>query len=186
LASIKSPWAQAARHPTRTFPKSKDDRLAFVNPDNPNAQDAPGLVQGAKAVGLQLEVLTATVDTELEPAFLTVVRHRDEVLMVMPDPFFINRRAQLVQLASHYGLPVIYPFSEYVKIGGLVSYGVHLSDLYHLLGTYAGKILQGVKPTDLPIVQSTHFELAINLNAARALGLTVPQSLLARADEVIE
>jgi ABC-type uncharacterized transport system substrate-binding protein len=161
--------------------------VLLANPTNPNFRtDAPEMRAAADAIGLHLDVLTASTDGDLEAALATMVNQKTGALMVMPDPFFIARREQLVALAAQHDLPAIYPLREYVEVGGLISYGVRAVELYHLLGIHTGKILAGAKPADLPVQQATKFELVINLKAAKALGLTVPQSLLARADEVIE
>ena len=129
---------------------------------------------------------TASAESELEAAFVTMVQHRVGGLVVMPDPLFISRREQVVELAAHHTMPAIYPLRVFADIGGLISYGSNVGDLFQQTGVYVGKILKGAKPADLPIQQSTKVELVINLKTAKALGLTVPPSLLARADEVIE
>jgi putative tryptophan/tyrosine transport system substrate-binding protein len=133
-----------------------------------------------------LEVLTASTENELDAAFATIARQQIDVLVVKADPFFISQRERLVVLAARYAVPAIYPLPAFVKLGGLMSYGGDLADSYRQGGTYTGRILKGAKPADLPIQQSTKFELSINLKAAKALGLTAPPLLLARADEVIE
>ena len=115
-----------------------------------------------------------------------MVQHRADAFMVMPDPFFIARRHEIVALAARHGVPAIYPLRDFVEVGGLISYGSPVLDRHCQLGTLAGRILRGAKPADLPVHQTTKFELVINLKAAKALGLDVPSSLLARADEVIE
>jgi putative tryptophan/tyrosine transport system substrate-binding protein len=130
--------------------------------------------------------LTASTDSDLEAAFAIMVQHRVGALIVLPDPFFISRRDKLVELAARHTMPAIYPFRVFPDRGGLISYGSNVLDLNQQAGIYVGKILRGVKPADLPIQQSTRVELVINLKTAKALGLTVPQELLARADEVIE
>ena len=162
--------------------------IAFlVNPSNPNVADAPETEAAANALGRRLEVLTASSEHDLEAAFTTMVKRQAGALVVMPDPFFFARREQLVALAARYAVPTIYPIREFTEIGGLMSYGVLLSmDLPQQAGIYVGKILNGAKPADLPIQQSTKLELVINLKTAKALGLTIPPTLLVRADEVIE
>jgi putative tryptophan/tyrosine transport system substrate-binding protein len=159
----------------------------LVNPGNPNFEvDVPDIRAAADALGLHVEVLIAGTDSDLEAAFATMVRQRVGALVVKPDPFFSARRELLVALAARHAMPAIYPFRTFVEVGGLVSYGGPITDLNRQAGTYVGKILRGAKPADLPVQQSTKFELVINLKTAKALGLIVPPSLLARADEVIE
>jgi ABC-type uncharacterized transport system substrate-binding protein len=144
------------------------------------------LETAAPAMGLQIRVLNASSSNEIVAAFATLARERLDALLVGTGPPFIDRRAQLVQLATLHKVPAIYPFRQYVEIGGLISYGASLTDAYRQLGVYAGRILKGAMPADLPVVQSTRFALVINVETARMLGLTVPPSLLALADEVIE
>jgi putative ABC transport system substrate-binding protein len=159
----------------------------LVNPNNPNvAADAPETEAAAKAIGRRLEVLTASTDGDLEAAFTTMIRHQAGALIVMPDPLFVSRREQLVVLAARYAVPTIYPVREFTENGGLMSYGTNLLELDQQAGTYVGKILKGAKPADLPVQQSIRLELVINLKTAKALGLTIPPTLLIRADEVIE
>jgi putative ABC transport system substrate-binding protein len=159
----------------------------LVNPSNPNVVDARETDAAANAIGRRLEVLTASTEHDLDAAFTTMVKLQAGALIVMPDPLFFVRSAQLVALAARYGVPTIYPFREFTEIGGLMSYGINLSrDLHEQAGTYTGKILRGAKPADLPVQQSIRLELVINLKTAKALGLTIPPTLLARADDVIE
>jgi putative tryptophan/tyrosine transport system substrate-binding protein len=162
--------------------------VAFlVNPINRNSRiDAPAIEAAADALGKHLEVLTASTENELDTAFTTMVRQRVDALLVKPDPFFIYQRERLVALAARHALPAIYSLRVFAEIGGLTSYGTSLADQYQQIGTYTGKILKGAKPAGLPVQQSIKFELVINLKTANALSLTVPPSLLARADEVIE
>jgi len=135
---------------------------------------------------LQIQVVNARTSPEIEAVFGGFVRERPDVLLVGADPFLTNQRLQLTELAAVHRIPVIYPVREFADVGGLMSYGSSLSDAYRQFGVYAGRLLKGAKPADLPVLQPTKFELVINLPTARALGLTVPQSLLAIADEVIE
>jgi putative ABC transport system substrate-binding protein len=158
----------------------------LVNPTYSNADRMVREVQeAARAKGVQLDILKAATEDEIDAAFETIGQLHS-ALLVATDPFFGSQRDQFVALASHHAVPAIYPIREFAAAGGLISYGPILTDMYHLLGTYAAKILNGSKPADLPVQQSTKFELVINLKTAKALGLTVPQALLARADEVIE
>jgi putative ABC transport system substrate-binding protein len=159
----------------------------LANPSNLNIKtDEPEIRAAAEGLKQHLEVLTASTESDLEAAFATMVQHRVGSLIVMPDPFFIYRGKQLVALAARHAMPAIYPLRLFADLGGLMSYGGAYADLYQQAGIYIGKILNGVKPADLPIQQSTKVELVINLVTAKALGLTVPPTLLARADEVIE
>jgi len=144
------------------------------------------LQETARASGLQLRQLSAVNQQEIDAAFATFVQLRPDALLVDSDVFFNDRREQFVALAARYGVPAIYDLREYVAAGGLMSYGASLSEAYRLAGIYVGKILNGATPSDLPVVQSTKIELVINLKAAKALGLTIPQSLLLRANEVIQ
>jgi putative ABC transport system substrate-binding protein len=140
----------------------------------------------ARARGLQIEVLNASTNSEINAAFATIGRERPDALFVGNDPFFGSRRAQLVNLASRHAVPATYPHRLYVEIGGLMSYGASLTDSWRQVGIYTGHFLKGAKPADVPVVQASKFELVINAETTRMLGLTMPATLLASADEVIE
>ena len=159
----------------------------LVNPNNPNAQiDMPDLQDAARTVGQSISFVTARTETEIEATFAALGDKRVSALLVNTDPYFLERRDQFVALATRYSVPTIYPWREAVTAGGLMSYGASLADGYRQVGIYASRILKGEKPADLPVVQPTKFELAINLKTAKALGLQIPDRLLALADEVIE
>ena len=158
----------------------------LVNPQRPTVERSIRAVQEAtRAKRLQLRVLKASTESEIDTAFTSLVEQQAGALLVA-DPSFLGRREQIVALAARYAVPTIYDWREYVVAGGLISYGTSLTAAHHEVGIYAGKILAGAKPADLPVQQPTTFELVVNLNTAKALGLTVPPSILARADEVIE
>jgi putative ABC transport system substrate-binding protein len=159
----------------------------LVNPANIAIETTLRDVQSAaRVMGLQIQVLKASTSREIDAAFATFVRERPDAVFVSLDVFFISRRAQLVNLASRHALPATYPLREFAEVGGLMSYGTNIADTFRHIGVYAGRILKGAKPADLPVVQSTKFELVINAWTARMLGLAMPPSLLATADEVIE
>jgi putative tryptophan/tyrosine transport system substrate-binding protein len=159
----------------------------LVNPTNPNAKTQSGALQAAaRTIGLQIETVNATTESEIDAAFAQVAERRTGALLVDTDAFLFSRRAQLVGLAKRYAIPTIFDRREYAEAGGLVSYGGSVEDVYRLAGIYTGRILKGEKPADLPVIQSTKLQLIVNLKTANALGMTVPPSLLARADEVIE
>jgi putative ABC transport system substrate-binding protein len=160
----------------------------LINPANPVnvASTVRDVETAARAMALQVEFLRSSTSREIESAFATFARERPDAIFVANDGFFNSRRVQLVQQAAHYRVPAIYTGREYSEIGGLMSYGTNIADAYRQVGVYAGRILKGTKPADLPVEQSTKFELVINAQTARTLGLTVPPTLLARADEVID
>jgi putative tryptophan/tyrosine transport system substrate-binding protein len=142
--------------------------------------------EAAGTVGLQLQVFNAGTDPEIDTAFEAIARDSIPALVVAVDPFFTTRRDKLVALAMRHLLPTMYSLREFATSGGLISYGVDLPDMYRLAGVYAGQILKGIKPADLPVIQPTKFVLVINLKTANLLGLTLSSGLLSIADEVIE
>jgi len=159
----------------------------LVNPANLNADsDTKIVLAAAESVGQKMTIIQARTDDELETAFLTLDQQRAGALLVGSDPFFANRRDKLVELAERHKLPAVYALREFAAIGGLMSYGTSLTEAHRLAGLYAGRILKGEKTVELPVQQSTKVELVINLKTAKALGLTVPPHIVARADEVIE
>jgi putative ABC transport system substrate-binding protein len=159
----------------------------LVNPANPATETTLRDVEpAARAMGLQLQVLKAGTSREIDAAFATFVRERPDALFVGGDSFFVSRRFQLVNLASRHAVPATFSNRDFAEVGGLISYGANPADAYRQVGVYAGRILKGAKPADLPVVQSTKLELVINAQTARTIGLTVPDKLLATADEVIE
>jgi putative ABC transport system substrate-binding protein len=160
---------------------------ALMNPANPaSAQQAQEITDAAPTINQRVEILGASDGVELARAFARIKQIRANAMLVGADPFFDTRRDEIVRFASEQRLPTIYQFREYAVAGGLVSYGIDLTDSYQQVGAYAARILKGTRPQELPVLQPTKFELVLNLKTAKALGLTVPPQLLARADEVIE
>jgi putative tryptophan/tyrosine transport system substrate-binding protein len=167
----------------------KATRIAvLVNPASPSTteQTLKGAQEAARALGLQILVLNANTVGEIDAAFATLARERAEALFVAGGGFFNSRRVQFATLAARDRVPASFFSREYVEVGGLMNYGTNTAEMFRQVGVYSGQILKGVRPTDLPVLQSTKFEFVINLQTARALGLEVPPTLLARADEVIE
>ena len=160
----------------------------LVNPANTaNAENTVReLGAAARALALQIQIFNASSESEIDAAFAALVRDGLEALFVGPDAFYNTRRVQLATLAARHAIPAVYSVREYVEAGGLMSYGTTIAEVFRQVGLYTSRILKGERPQDLPVVQATKFELVINLATARALGLTVPPTLLARADEVVE
>jgi putative tryptophan/tyrosine transport system substrate-binding protein len=159
----------------------------LINPNNPNAQSvARDARESARSLGLQFHVLNAGTDQDIDTVFAGLIQQQIGMLLVSADPFFLGRRVQFVALAARHAVPTIYFAREFVAAGGLMSYGTSLADAYRQAGVFAGRILKGAKPADLPAVQSTKFEFVINLKTAKAFGLNVPPGLSSMADEVIE
>jgi putative ABC transport system substrate-binding protein len=160
----------------------------LLNPGNASSAETTlqETQEAAPAMGLQIQILNATTIGEIDAAFATLARERPDALFVAPDQFFASRRVQFAILAARNNVPATYSLRDMVEAGGLMSYGTDAADMYRQVGVYAGSILKGAKPADLPVLQSTKFEFAINLQTARALGIEVPAMLLASADEVIE
>jgi putative tryptophan/tyrosine transport system substrate-binding protein len=163
------------------------NRFALVNP-NSVFTDAviKDLQASASALGLPIEILRAGTAREIDAAFAKLVQKPNGALFVAPDAFFTSRRAQIVTLAARHAIPAVYYVREFAEIGGLMSYGTNVADMFQQTGIYVGRVLKGEKPADLPVVQPTQFELVLNLNTARAIGIEIPAKLLALADEVIE
>jgi putative ABC transport system substrate-binding protein len=161
---------------------------ALLNPSDATRAEAvlSDLQAAARTIGVQLQIHNASTSGEIDAAFAALVRERAGALFVSPDPFFNTRRVQLATMAAHHSIPTASAVREYVDAGGLMSYGTNLPDMFRQAGVYTGRILKGAKPADLPVLQSTKFELVINAQTARMLGLTVPAALLSLADEVIE
>jgi ABC-type uncharacterized transport system substrate-binding protein len=160
---------------------------ALVNPNDPNAQVFTKDVQAAGvAIGLEIQILTATSGREIDAIFASLAHHKSAALVVSPDALLFARRVQIIGLSMRYGVPAAYPWREAVEIGGLMSYGSSFAEIFRQVGTYTGRILKGEQPGDLPIMRAFKYELVINLQTAKTLGLEIPPTLLARADEVIE
>jgi putative tryptophan/tyrosine transport system substrate-binding protein len=160
----------------------------LVNPNyhSATAGTIPLVQRAASAKGLELHIIKASKEDDFEPAFASLTQQRVDALVVGTDPFFTSRRERIVALASRYAVPAIYEWQEFAAVGGLISYGTSLTSLYREAGIYVGKVLKGIKPADLPIQQPSKFQLVINLRTAKALGLAVPPTLLAAADELID
>jgi putative ABC transport system substrate-binding protein len=165
------------------------DRIAVLaNPANVSATSSTlaAVERAAPILGMQIQVYNASTIREIDAVFASLVREQPAALFVAPDPFFQTRRVQLALLAARHALPATFSLRQYTEAGGLVSYGTNLTDVYRQVGVYTGRVLNGAKPVDLPVLQSTKFELIINLSAAKILGLDIPAGVLALANEVIE
>src|SRR5262249_333562 len=160
----------------------------FVNPANAARAETQvnELQTAARAMGLQTQIFNTSTSREINAAFATLAHERPDALFVSADPFFVARRIQLANLAARHAIPSSFSVRDNAQAGGLMSYGTDISDAYRQIGVYTGRVLKGAKPADVPVLQSTKFELVINVQTATMLGLTVPPQLLARADEVIE
>jgi putative ABC transport system substrate-binding protein len=160
----------------------------LVNPSNARETQTTlrDLAEAARAMGLQIQAVNASTSLEINSAFAGFARQRPDALFVAPGIFFVQRRVQLTQLASRHAIPAAYSVREFAEVGGLMSYGTNVADAYRLVGVYVGRILKGASPADLPVIQASKFELVINVETARMLGLKVSPQLLAIADEVIE
>ena len=158
-----------------------------MNPAFPDAENRSRDVhEAARSANLSVHVLSASTDRALDSAFESVSRQRIRALIVAADPFFDTRRDKLVALAARSRVPTMYHFREFAEAGGLMSYGIDFSDVYRQVGVYVGRVLKGTKPSELPVLRPTKFELVINVKTAKALGLTIPPSLVLRADQAIE
>jgi putative ABC transport system substrate-binding protein len=167
-------------------PKAKTIAL-LINPENANAvRDSTTVQEAAPSLGVRVVVLRSSTRASFENIFSSIAQEKAGALLVNADVFFTSEREYLVAMSARHGIPAIYAWREFSVAGGLISYGPSLADGYHQCGLYVGKILNGTKPSELPVIQPTKFELVINLKTAKALGLTVPPTLIARADEVIE
>lgn len=160
----------------------------LVNPNNPVATETTikDVMPAGSAMGLNIEIISASHPREIDEAFATMVKKQLDGFIISPDPLYLTRRTQLVTLSARYTLPTIFPLRDFAVAGGLMSYGPDDVDRYRLVGVYAGRILKGEKPADMPVQRPTSFQLVINLQTARSLGIAIPSTLLVRADEVIE
>jgi putative ABC transport system substrate-binding protein len=178
-------WGKRLELLRELIPKASSVSI-LINPNDASNPDTNEMMLAARALGMQLSFTTAATDSEIETAFSMAAERRINGLLVSDRPFFTVRHEHIVALAAHYAVPAVYGWREYAAAGGLISYGNSLIEAWHQVGVYTGKILNGEKPADLPVVQPTKFELVINLKTARALNLAVPLTLQASADEVIE
>jgi putative ABC transport system substrate-binding protein len=158
----------------------------FVNPNNPNSGTQARIEAAARALGMRTVVLNVSRESGFDQPFATLVRQRADALLIGNDPFFLEWRAKIITLAEHHAVPTIYSSRAYVAAGGLMSYGISITEGYHQVGVYVGRILKGDKPADLPVVNSIKFKSVINVTTARTLNLDIPPAVLTRADEVIQ
>jgi ABC-type uncharacterized transport system substrate-binding protein len=167
-------------------PKATDVAL-LVNPTSPDADaQSRDLQTAGSAVGMQVWVLRASNDSDIDTAFAAMLERSANALVVQADPFFTSRRDRLVTLANRYAIPAMYPFREFATVGGLITYGADIAEVFQEIGVYTGRILNGQRPADLPVLQPAKFDLVINLKTAKALGITVPLTLQVAANDVVE
>jgi len=187
MALISGPLGQKRLEMLRDLNPKVAVVAMLVNPLSPDAPPEIREVQtAARAFGIQLRLLNASTPGEIDTAFAAIAAQRPDAILISADPFFVTRRDQLIAHVARTGLPAAYPFREFTEVGGLMSYGTSIANAYRQAGIYAGKILKGARPADLPVMQPVRFEYVINLQTAKALGIEIPPILHARADEVIE
>jgi putative ABC transport system substrate-binding protein len=187
ITLVSGPLGQKRLELVREFAPKATDVAMLVNPLSPDAPpEIRDMQAAAQANGLKITLLNASTLDELKTAIATLADHRSSALLVGADPFFMVRREQIVALIAQQKVPAVYPFREFADAGGLMSYGTNIANAYRQSGIYAGRILKGAKPADLPVLNPTSFELVVNLKAAQTLGLDIPPALHARSDEVIE
>ena len=187
ITLVSGPLGQKRLELVREFAPKATDVAMLVNPLSPDAPpEIRDILAAAQANGFKITLLNASTLDELKTAIATLADHRSSALLVGGDPFFMVRREQIVALVAQQKIPAVYPFREFADAGGLMSYGTNITNAYRQSGIYAGRILKGAKPADLPVLNPTSFELVVNLKAAQTLGLDIPPALHARADEVID
>lgn len=187
ITLVSGPLGQKRLELVREFAPKATDVAMLVNPLSPDAPpEIRDILAAAQANGFKITLLNASTLDELKTAIATLADHRSSALLVGGDPFFMVRREQIVALVAQQKIPAVYPFREFADAGGLMSYGTNIANAYRQSGIYAGRILKGAKPADLPVLNPTSFELVVNLKAAQTLGLDIPPALHARADEVID
>ena len=187
ITLVSGPLGQKRLELVREFAPKATDVAMLVNPLSPDAPpEIRDILAAAQANGFKITLLNASTLDELKTAIATLADHRSSALLVGADPFFMVRREQIVALVAQQKIPAVYPFREFADAGGLMSYGTNIANAYRQSGIYVGRILKGAKPADLPVLNPTSFELVVNLKAAQTLGLDIPPTLHARADEVID